>query len=185
MRVFDSSGAEDADSASFNTSPTDINFTPTSTEAGATTVVISHNLEDSSYLGSTGSFTLTYNGATGGATPSPGSKPAPPAKPSAAEAEAALAVAFGLPSARACYSSRAFALRIQQPHGYPHVVSAEVFLGKRRVRTLTTRSLHEKVVLHGLPKGAFTIRIVARTSSGKTLVGTRTYHTCRATTPLA
>jgi hypothetical protein len=36
------------------------------------------------------------------------------------------------------------------------------------------------VVLTELPYGTFTIRIVARTATGTTLKGTRTYHTCRS-----
>ena len=55
MHVYDSSGNDDASWVSINTSPTEIDFTPTLAEAGTTTVVIS--LYNS---GTTGSFTLTY-----------------------------------------------------------------------------------------------------------------------------
>ena len=41
MQVYDSSGANDASGVYINTSPTEIDFTPTSTEAGPTKVVIS------------------------------------------------------------------------------------------------------------------------------------------------
>jgi hypothetical protein len=55
MHVYNSSGNEDANWVYINTSPTEIDFTPTSAEAGTTTVVISpYNFE------TTGSFTLTY-----------------------------------------------------------------------------------------------------------------------------
>ena len=55
MNVYDSSGNQDANGVYISTSPTEIDFTPTSTEAGTTTVVISpYNFE------TTGSFTLTY-----------------------------------------------------------------------------------------------------------------------------
>ena len=51
---YDSSGNQDG-YAYISTSPTEFDFTPTSAEAGATTVVISpYN------FGATGSFTLTY-----------------------------------------------------------------------------------------------------------------------------
>ncbi len=54
MQVLDSSGAEDAGRAYIGTSPTDIEFTPSSQQAGPTTVVISpYNFE------TTGSFVLT------------------------------------------------------------------------------------------------------------------------------
>ncbi|HET9920752.1 MAG TPA: hypothetical protein VFQ30_12965 [Ktedonobacteraceae bacterium] len=55
MNVYDSSGNADANGVLIGTSPTEIDFTPTSTEAGPTTVVISpYN------FGTTGSFTLMY-----------------------------------------------------------------------------------------------------------------------------
>jgi hypothetical protein len=54
-----------------------------------------------------------------------------------------------------------------------------VFLGKKRERSLNKKGLTDQVVLTQLPHGTFTIRIVARTATGTTLMGTRTYHTCR------
>jgi hypothetical protein len=55
MNVYDSSGSQNANGVLINTSPVEIDFTPTSAEAGTTTVVISaYN------FGTTGSFTLTY-----------------------------------------------------------------------------------------------------------------------------
>ena len=55
-----------------------------------------------------------------------------------------------------------------------------VFLGNHRERSLNKKGLTDQVVLSGLPYGTFTIRIIARTVSGATLTGSRTYHTCRA-----
>ena len=103
----------------------------------------------------------------------------PPSTPTPAELETKLATAFGLPSAKLCYSKRSFKIHIQQPPGYPRVVSAEVFLGTKRERSLNKKGLTDEVVLKQLPYGTFTIRIVARTVNGTTLTGTRTYHTCR------
>src|SRR5205807_9602770 len=55
MNVYDSSRNPDANGVLIGTSPTEIDFTPTFTQAGTTTVVISpYN------SGTTGSFTLTY-----------------------------------------------------------------------------------------------------------------------------
>ncbi len=180
MQVYDASGGTDANGVDVNTGAAEIEFTPTAAQAGTTTAVISAaNFE------TLGSFTLTY-GATVASSAPPPLGPGPGAKGpvtrarSAAEIEAALASAFGLPAARACYSRRAFAIHIRQPRGYPRVVSAKVFLGRRRERTLDKRGLADEVVLRGLPRGRFTIRIVARTANGKTLTGTRTYHTCRS-----
>jgi DNA-binding beta-propeller fold protein YncE len=100
--------------------------------------------------------------------------------PTVAEREEKLASAFGLPSAKACYSHRTFKIHIQQPPGYPKIVSAEVFLGRHRERSLNKKGLTDRVVLTGLPHGTFTIKIVARTIAGTTLTGRRTYHTCRS-----
>jgi hypothetical protein len=183
MRVYDASGAEDTSSRTFSASGAELEFTPTKEQEGPTTVVIEYYENPES----TGSFTLTYDAVVAGSAPHSSPQPSgPPAKStpararSAGEIEAALATAFGLPPARACYSRRAFAIHIRQPHGYPRIVSAEVFLDKWRERTLGKKGLVDKVVLRGLPRGTFTIRIVARTVTGQTLAGTRTYHTCRS-----
>ena len=117
--------------------------------------------------------------STGGPSSSGGTNNQPPSPPTTAELETKLATAFGLPSAKLCYSKRSFKIHIQQPPGYPKVVSAEVFLGKKRERSLNKKGLTDQVVLTQLPYGTFTIRIVARTVKGTTLTGTRTYHTCR------
>jgi hypothetical protein len=117
--------------------------------------------------------------STGSSSSSGGTNNQPPPPPSAAQLEAALATAFGLPSSNLCYSKRSFKIHIQQPHGYPKVVSAEVFLGSKRERSLNKQDLTDEVVLKQLPYGTFTIRIVARTVTGTLLTGTRTYHTCR------
>jgi hypothetical protein len=121
-----------------------------------------------------GSASSSGNSSSSGATNNK-----PPAPPTPTELETKLATAFGLPSAKLCYSRRSFKIHIQQPHGYPRVVSAEVFLGKKRERSLNKKGLTDQVVLTQLPYGTFTIRIIARTATGTTLMGTRTYHTCR------
>jgi len=124
--------------------------------------------------------TATGAGSSTGSSSSSGSKNnQPPPPPSAAQLEEHLATAFGLPSAKLCYSKRSFKIHIQQPPGYPKVISAEVFLGKKRERSLNKKGLTDQVVLTQLPYGTFTIRILARTVKGTTLTGTRTYHTCR------
>jgi hypothetical protein len=131
----------------------------------------------------TGQNVSTGSGTSSSASSSTGSssgKSSEPSDHSAAQLEAALATAFGLPSAKACYSRRSFKIHIQQPHGYPKVVSAEVFLGKKRERSLNKKGLTDQVVLTQLPYGTFTIRIAATTVAHTKLTGTRTYHTCRA-----
>jgi hypothetical protein len=117
--------------------------------------------------------------SSGNSSSSGGTNNQPPSPPTSAELETKLATAFGLPSAKLCYSKRSFKIHIQQPPGYPRVVSAEVFLGAKRERSLNKKGLTDEVVLKQLPYGTFTIRIVARTVEGTLLTGTRTYHTCR------
>ena len=61
MNVYDPSGAQDAGTDVFSSSPGDLNFTPSADEAGTTYVVISPWTGNA-----TGSFTLTYaNDVTG------------------------------------------------------------------------------------------------------------------------
>ena len=127
----------------------------------------------------TGSGSSTGSSTSTGTTDKATADLVPPG-PTPAQLEEKLATAFGLPSAKACYSKRAFKIHIQQPPGYPKVVSAEVFLGHKRERSLNKKGLTDQVILSGLPYGTFTIKIVARTVKGTTLTGTRTYHTCRA-----
>ncbi len=127
----------------------------------------------------TGSGSSTGSSASTGTTGKATADLVPPG-PTPAQFEEKLATAFGLPSAKACYSKRAFKIHIQQPPGYPKVVSAEVFLGKQRERSLNKKGLTDQVVLTQLPYGTFTIRIVATTVDHTKLTGTRTYHTCRA-----
>ena len=55
MEVDDASGSADVSGVYINTTPTEVDFTPTADEAGATTVLISPYT-----TGATGSFTLTY-----------------------------------------------------------------------------------------------------------------------------
>jgi hypothetical protein len=116
--------------------------------------------------------------STGSSSSSGNTNNQPP--PTPAELEERLATAFGLPSSKLCYSKRSFKIHIQQPHGYPKVVSAKVFLGTMPERSLNKKGLTDEVVLKRPPYGTFTIRIVARTASGGKLTGTQTYHTCRS-----
>jgi hypothetical protein len=76
-----------------------------------------------------------------------------------------------------CKSRRDFKIHIQHVRRLK-IVSAVVYVNKRRERALRGRALHAAINLRGLPKGTFTVKIVARTASGKRLVGARIYHTC-------
>ncbi len=89
---------------------------------------------------------------------------------------------FGLPSTRKCVSKRRFRIHIRRPNGI-QVQTALVFVNNKRVRVFKSvffRQLRHtaSVNLRGLPLGTFKVKIVVLTTSGNTLKGTRTYHTC-------
>jgi hypothetical protein len=80
-------------------------------------------------------------------------------------------------SSGACASRRHFRLRFVHRHGSP-LVSARVFVNGHRVKSLHGRRLSAPIDLRGLPKGAFTVTIKARTRSGRLITAKRRYHTC-------
>ena len=74
---------------------------------------------------------------------------------------------------RRCVSRRNFRIRLRRG-----LVSARVYVNRRRVRTIRGRRLRAPVDLRGLPRGRFTVRIVGRTRSGRRVVARRAYRTC-------
>jgi hypothetical protein len=96
----------------------------------------------------------------------------------ASSSPAAVAQALGLPAARTCVSRRNFTIRVREPRGV-RLRSARVTVGRRTVNAVRRRGrLVATVDLRGLPRGRFTVRIVATTVSRRTLTGTRRYRTC-------
>jgi hypothetical protein len=77
----------------------------------------------------------------------------------------------GLP--RTCRSRRAFRIRLRRG-----LVAARVYVNGKRVRTVRGRRLRAPVDLRGLPRGRFTVRVVGRLRSGRTVTARRTYRTC-------
>ena len=119
---------------------------------------------------------------TPGATPTPtptagpsATLPPPPAAKPAAALRARDVIRF--PSTRRCVSRRAFRIRLRRPQGVK-LVSARVVLNGKRLRVVKGRRLTSAIVLRGLPKGRFKVKITVTTSTGTKLTGTRTYHTC-------
>jgi len=78
---------------------------------------------------------------------------------------------------RKCLSRRNFTIRLRNPKNDP-LVSATVFVNGRRVRVAEGAQLTAGVDLRGLPKGRYTVKIVAKTVLGRTIQGTRRYRTC-------
>jgi uncharacterized Zn-binding protein involved in type VI secretion len=99
-----------------------------------------------------------------------------------AGSDAALdAAAHGLPGparpSRVCASRRNFVIRVHRPR-FVRLVSATILVNGRRVAVRKGRRLTAGVDLRGLPPGRFTVTIKARTTSGRTITGTRRYRTC-------
>ncbi len=85
--------------------------------------------------------------------------------------------ALGLPAAKRCISRRVFTIRLRAPRGQ-RLRSATVFVGRKRARVLRGRALRARVDLRGLPKGTVRVKIVARTTTGRTVEQVRRYRTC-------
>ena len=81
----------------------------------------------------------------------------------------------GATATRRCTSRRAFTIRLSA-----RLASARVTVNGRRARVLRGRRLRARIVLRGLPRGTYRVRIVGRTRAGRTLRTTRTYRTCAA-----
>jgi hypothetical protein len=116
--------------------------------------------------------------ASGQAPPAPEPPDTSPAAGSAAASQVVFASDLGLPSPRRCVSRRSFRVHVLAPRGQ-RLRSAQVYVNGRRVRVLTgRRALAAPVDLRGLRAGVVKVRLVVRTTSGRTYTRTRTYHTC-------
>jgi hypothetical protein len=78
---------------------------------------------------------------------------------------------------RRCLSRRSFKIRLKEPKG-DALRSAEVFLNGKRIQVRTGERLTAPINLRGLPKGRYTVKIVAKTVLGDTIQGKRRYRTC-------
>jgi pimeloyl-ACP methyl ester carboxylesterase len=88
---------------------------------------------------------------------------------------------LALPQVRACVDRRKFAFTLHHARR-ARVVAVEVFVnGKRALR----RHGHDikRIVLKRLPRGKFTVKIVATQSGGSKLISKRTYHGCSKSRP--
>jgi hypothetical protein len=80
-------------------------------------------------------------------------------------------------SRRSCVSRRSFRIRLKEPRG-DALKDASVFVNGKRVATRKGKRMTAPVVLRGLPKGRFAVRIRASTVLGHTVTGVRRYRTC-------
>lgn len=82
-----------------------------------------------------------------------------------------------LPSPKACVSRRRFRIRLRNVKA-SKIVSAQIRLGAKVVRTVRGRALGLPIDLTGLPKGTFKVTITVTDAAGTKRAGARTYHTC-------
>jgi hypothetical protein len=108
-------------------------------------------------------------------TPTPAPAVPPPPPPAGKPLKATDVIRF--PSTHKCVSRRKFRIRLRHPGGVK-LVSARVVLNGKRLKVVKGRRLTSAIVLKGLPKGRFTLKITVTTSTGKKLTGKRRYHTC-------
>jgi hypothetical protein len=98
--------------------------------------------------------------------------PEPPATPVHGTGAAVTA-----PSNSSCLSRRDLVIHVNQTKGviYRRVAAA---IDGRPVAVLRGSRTHARFALKGLPKGAYKLRITLTTTTGRTVSGTRVYHTC-------
>jgi hypothetical protein len=83
---------------------------------------------------------------------------------------------------KACTSKRDITIHIQHVHQLG-IVSAVVKIDGKDRKTLSGKPLSTAINLVGLPKGTYTVEIVARLRDGRVVKGERTYHTCVSKLP--
>lgn len=84
---------------------------------------------------------------------------------------------FVAPSRRPCASRRRFTIRLLASRRDP-IVAVTVSINGRRVKVLRGRRASAPVDLKGLPRGRYTVTVVATTTSGRKRTGVRRYLTC-------
>jgi len=110
--------------------------------------------------------------------PTPTPVPPPPAPAATPKPPAASFVrAVSLPSTRKCVSRRAFTIRIRKLKGVTYK-SVSVSVNGKQVKAVKGSRISAPVVLKGLPKGRFAVRITVTLADGRKLTGTRRYRTC-------
>lgn len=87
------------------------------------------------------------------------------------------ATTLGLPSGKMCLSKRHFLVHPRAPKGVK-LVSVEVQINGKRVSKGKLSNHATNVSLVGLPKGAFKVALITKSSKGQTYEEVRTFHTC-------
>ncbi len=87
------------------------------------------------------------------------------------------ATTLGLPSSKLCLSKRKFLVHPRAPQGIK-LVSIEVQINGKTVKQGKLSKHGTAVSLVGLPKGAFKVALITKSSKGKIYEEVRTFHTC-------
>jgi DNA-binding beta-propeller fold protein YncE len=78
---------------------------------------------------------------------------------------------------KSCVPIRRLTFRIRQ-RGRVRLRSATIYVANRRVKTVRGRALTGRVVLTRVPRGSFTLKVVARTTKGRKLTTRHRYRNC-------
>jgi len=87
------------------------------------------------------------------------------------------ASAFGLPASKQCVGGRALTLQVRTLADVTWI-GATVKVNGKRFKTIKRSQITRPVKLTRLPTGTFVLSITAKTSDGRSVTTTRTYHTC-------
>lgn len=93
-----------------------------------------------------------------------------------------VATTFRRPVAKACTRIQSLRLSLRL-RGRVRLRSATVYVNARRVKQLKGGAVTKPFVLTHLPKSAFTVKVVAVTTSGAKLVSTKRYSNCAKPSP--
>ena len=137
--------------------------------------IFTYSAEDAGGVGAPAAVTLTV-GPGSLAGPGTGTTTTPKKKTAAPKTVGITRLAT-VPSNKKCLSRRSFKIKLRNVKA-GKIVSAQVKLRGKVVRTLKGKTLSVSVNLKGLPKGTFTLEIVTTDSSGSRLSGKRRYKTC-------
>jgi hypothetical protein len=109
-----------------------------------------------------------------------GGSPTSPTSPGAQGNVESFGRSVLLPSARKCLSRRSFKINLRNPSNDPLSQVVVKINGHQTAVARSARTITAGINLKNLPRGAYTIKILAITVLGHHLTGSRTYHTCAA-----
>ncbi len=79
--------------------------------------------------------------------------------------------------AKKCKRLRKITLRVRQRGGV-RLRFVRVYVGSKRVKTLRNKKVSSKITLRSLPRRSFTVKLVAKTTKGKTLKKRKRFKSC-------